>query len=146
MIYSAIVTTKSGSLNVRSGPGTSYIKTGSLPKGERVDVLMEYDLDGDGTPEWAFIGGDGKQGYVSMAYLTRVDEGATSSVTPDGATHSRAEPPQRGTEGKADGEEDDIVMRYGVWVPCENMDQAVALAAAHPGSIFAAYKPPDAGS
>ena len=81
MIYSAIVTTTSGSLNVRSGPGTKYPRTGSLPKGERVDVLMEYDLDGDGTPEWGYIGGDGKQGYVSLKYLTKDEE--TSSVTPE---------------------------------------------------------------
>ena len=41
VIYSATVTTQSGNLNVRSGPGTEYPKIGSLPKGETVDVLVE---------------------------------------------------------------------------------------------------------
>lgn len=126
VIYSAIVSTESGNLNVRSGPGTKYPKTGSLPRGETVDVLMEYDLDGDGKPEWAYVGGDGKQGYVSAQYLARIDD-APAIQAPDAP-----EPAP-----------DEIVMRYGVWVPCENMDQAVALAAAHPGAIFTAYKPPD---
>lgn len=123
VIYSAIVTTKSGSLNVRSGPGTSYIKTGSLPKGEKIDVLMEYDLDGDGVPEWAFFGGDGKQGYVSLQYLTKVEE----------------EPTQQPPEPVADPDG----LRYGVFVPCESRDAAEALKAAHPGAILTAYKPPD---
>lgn len=129
VIYSAIVTTKSGSLNVRSGPGTSYIKTGSLPKGEKIDVLMEYDLDGDGVPEWAFFGGDGKQGYVSLQYLTRVEE-PTASVTPE---------PQPEPVTDPDG------LRYGVFVPCESREAAEALQKAHPGSILSAFKPPDDG-
>ena len=142
VIYSAIVTTKSGSLNVRSGPGTSYIKTGSLPKGEKIDVLMEYDLDGDGVPEWAFFGGDGKQGYVSMQYLTKVEE-PTSSVTPEGAgtTSSGGD---AATFPKGEGD-DGSGLRYGVFVPCESREAAEALQKAHPGSILTAFKPPDDG-
>ena len=124
VIYSAIVTTKSGSLNVRSGPGTSYIKTGSLPKGEKIDILMEYDLDGDGVPEWAFFGGDGKQGYVSLQYLTKVEEEPTQQPLPEPAP-------------VPDG------LRYGVFVPCESREEAEALAKVHPGSILSAFKPPD---
>ena len=129
VIYSAIVTTKSGSLNVRSGPGTSYIKTGSLPKGEKIDVLMEYDLDGDGLPEWAFFGGDGKQGYVSLQYLTRVEDEGTPSVTPE---------PQPEPAPDPDG------LRYGVFVPCESREAAELLQKTHPGAILSAFKPPDA--
>lgn len=128
VIYSAIVTTKSGSLNIRSGPGTQYPKTGSLPKGEKVDILMEYDLDGDGKPEWAYMGGDGKQGYVSLAYLTRVEDEATASVTPE---------PQPEPVTDPDG------LRYGVFVPCESREAAENMAKAHRGAILTAFKPPD---
>ena len=129
VIYSAIVTTASGSLNVRSGPGTKYPRTGSLPKGERVDVLMEYDLDGDGTPEWAFIGGDGKQGYVSLAYLTKCDEPPA-----DPEPVPAAEPVT-----------DPDALRWAVFLPCESREAAENMAKAHPGAILTAFKPPDAG-
>ena len=132
VIYSAIVTTKSGSLNIRSGPGTQYPKTGSLPKGEKVDILMEYDLDGDGTPEWAYMGGDGKQGYVSMAYLTRVDEGSAAPATSDAAAPSAPK-----------AEADPAALRWAVYVPCASREEAEAIQAWHPGSILTAYKPPD---
>lgn len=125
VIYSAVVTTQSGSLNIRSGPGTEFARTGSFPKGETVDVLMEYDTDGDGLADWAFVGGDGKQGYVSMAFLTREDDPAP----PDAPAPVSPEP--------------DEVMRYGVFVPCASRDAAEALKAAHPGAILTAYKPPD---
>ena len=133
VIYQAIVTTSSGSLNMRSGPGTSYPVVFKLPKGTPVTVLIEYDSG------WAFVDEDGTQGYVSLKYLTKVEPAATSSVTPDGVTPSPREASPAGEKGKADGGEDEIVMRYGVWVPCGNMDQAVALAATHPGAIFTAY-------
>ena len=129
VIYSAIVTTKSGSLNVRSGPGTSYIKTGSLPKGERVDVLMEYDLDGDGVPEWAFFGGDGKQGYVSLQYLTKVEEPAA------------AQEPVPAAEPVTDPD----ALSWAVFLPCESREAAENMAKAHRGAILTAFKPPDAG-
>lgn len=125
VIYSAVVTTQSGSLNIRSGPGTEFARTGSFPKGETVDVLMEYDTDGDGLADWAFVGGDGKQGYVSMAFLTREDNPAP----PDAPAPVSPEP--------------DEVLRYGVFVPCESRDAAEALKKAHPGAILTAYKPPD---
>ena len=125
VIYSAIVTTKSGSLNIRNGPGTEFARTGSFPKGETVDVLMEYDTNGDGAPDWAFVGGDGKQGYVSMAFLTREDEPAP----PDTPAPVSPEPEE--------------ILRYGVFVPCKSRDAAEALKKAHPGAILTAYKPPD---
>lgn len=63
------VNTKSGSLNVRSGPGTSYSKSGSLPKGEIVIVLSS-------SGSWKRILFDGtKVGYVSSTYLTSASSG-----------------------------------------------------------------------
>lgn len=60
--YYATVTTSSGALNVRSGPGTNYPKIGSVLKGTVVIVKTHGD-------EWDFINSDGLQGYVSNAYL-----------------------------------------------------------------------------
>ena len=54
----------SGSLNVRSGAGTAYSKTGSLSKGKRVLVLSS-------SGGWNRILYDGtKTGYVSAQYLS----------------------------------------------------------------------------
>lgn len=58
------VTTSSGSLNVRSGPGTSYSRVGSLWKGTQVLVLSA-------SGGWSRILYHGtKLGYVSSAYLS----------------------------------------------------------------------------
>lgn len=58
------VNTGSGSLNVRSGPGTSYAKQGSLAKGETV---IELSASGG----WSRILYHGtKTGYVSAQYLS----------------------------------------------------------------------------
>ena len=65
--YNAVVTTSSGSLNMRSGPGLSYPITFKLPKGTPVTVLITYDTG------WAFVDEDGTQGYVSLKYLTRTE-------------------------------------------------------------------------
>lgn len=57
------VATQSSNLNVRSGAGTSYSKTGSLAKGETVIVLSEAS-------GWSRILYHGtKTGYVSSQYL-----------------------------------------------------------------------------
>lgn len=58
------VKTQSGNLNVRSGPGTSYAKTGTLAKGETVIVLSS-------SSGWSRILYHGtKTGYVSAQYLS----------------------------------------------------------------------------
>lgn len=62
--YQATVTTQSGRLNLRSGPGTGYPVVDKIPKGSTVTVWMEY-ADG-----WRFIDWDGEQGYCSGQYLT----------------------------------------------------------------------------
>ena len=60
----AAVSTSSGNLNVRSGPGTGYAKVSSLPKGRVVLVLSAEN-------GWSRILYDGTRiGYVSSAYLT----------------------------------------------------------------------------
>lgn len=59
----ATIKTQSGSLNVRSGPGTAYAKTGSLAKGETV---IAFSTVGG----WSHILYQGtKTGYVSAQYL-----------------------------------------------------------------------------
>lgn len=59
----ATIKTQSGSLNVRSGPGTSYTKAGSLSKGETV---IAFSTVGG----WSHILYHGtKTGYVSAQYL-----------------------------------------------------------------------------
>lgn len=58
------VQTSAGSLNVRSGPGTSYGKTGMLAKGETVIVLST-------SGGWSRVLFHGtKTGYVSAQYLS----------------------------------------------------------------------------
>ena len=58
------VHTQSGGLNVRTGPGTGYAKTGSVAKGQTVLVLS---ASGD----WSRILYNGnKTGYVSSRYLS----------------------------------------------------------------------------
>lgn len=139
VIYSATVTTNSGSLNIRSGPGTDYPVIGKLPRGEEVDILQEYDLDGDGAPDWGFMGGDGKQGYVSLRYLTR----ETPEPSPLGKVD--AEPPQEATQTieVAEEVEGEVALRWAVFVPCDSREEAEALQAARPGAILTAFKPPD---
>jgi uncharacterized protein YraI len=59
--YSAHTTTN---LNVRTGPGASYAKVGTLPVGFRVDVAGCQ-------PGWCRIHGGGVSGWVSSGYLAR---------------------------------------------------------------------------
>lgn len=66
VIYRAEVTTQSGPLNMRSGNGTEFPIIGRLPKGEIVDVMVEFPNG------WMYVDDDGDQGYVDGRYLTRV--------------------------------------------------------------------------
>lgn len=50
------------SLNVRSGPGTSYSRLGYLTKGTKIDI---YHIEGD----WVVINYQGSVGYVHKDYL-----------------------------------------------------------------------------
>ncbi|SCH07312.1 SH3 domain-containing protein [Romboutsia sp. 1001713B170207_170306_H8] len=61
-----IITTKivnTDSLNVRSGPSTSYSKLGTLSKGSKVEVISESN-------GWSKIVYNGKEAYVSSTYLS----------------------------------------------------------------------------
>lgn len=70
------VATGSGNLNVRSGPGTSYAKTASLPKGETVILLTS-------SGDWSRILYHGtKTGYVSTRYLSAGGYSAVSLAVP----------------------------------------------------------------
>ena len=84
--YRAEVTTKSGPLNIRTGPGTEYPVKARVRKGEIVDVWMEYPNG------WDFIDDDGQTGYASASYLTRIDEG--TSQPPAGGSS-----PDEGSQG-----------------------------------------------
>lgn len=60
----ATVATNTGTLNIRTGPGTNYTKTGSLPKGEQVIVLSADN-------GWSRILYHGsKTGWVNSQYLS----------------------------------------------------------------------------
>ena len=64
----------SGSLNVRTGPGTSYAKSGSLYPGNRVLVLSSAN-------GWSrILYGGTKTGYVSSQYLSTGSSGGYASV------------------------------------------------------------------
>ena len=69
----ATVTTSSGSLNIRSGAGTSYARVGSLSKGETVIVLSS----GSGWSRILYHGT--KTGYVSSLYLSASTSSGTYS-------------------------------------------------------------------
>ena len=64
--YQARVNTNSGSLNVRSGPGTEYPVVGKLEKGTIVKVMTHSD--------WDFINYGPLQGYCATRYLEPVEE------------------------------------------------------------------------
>ena len=67
------------SLNVRSGPSTSYSKLGTLSKGTKVEVLSESN-------GWSKIKYNGKEAYVSSQYLNdnNIDDSSNSNGTISG--------------------------------------------------------------
>lgn len=68
----ATLTVNATNLNVRTGPGTSYNRIGSLPNGTVVDVYAYTDNN------WAKIRYNGNIAYVSAAYLIQYRPPATS--------------------------------------------------------------------
>ena len=91
----AAVTLTYGSLNVRTGPGTSYTAQDWLPDGEQVIVLSSSD-------GWSRILYHGvKTGYVSARYLTGGNSGAISLKVPSfKQTDSRWANVKIGSSGK----------------------------------------------
>lgn len=67
------------SLNVRSGPGTSYSRVGSLTSGQVVRIVGEANAS-DGTLWYQINYGDGT-GYVSSSYITNIRD--VVDYTPD---------------------------------------------------------------
>ena len=121
--YDAVVSTSSGSLNMRSGPGTDYPVIFKLPKNTPVTVLVEYDTG------WAFVDEDGTQGYVSLKYLTRVNDPESAQDAPDapaGDLPAEAEKTQQAQTGeesaisttlrRSDGAE---IVLLGLWTVVE---------------------------
>ena len=71
-LYQAVVSTQSGALNVRDAPDGGRI--GSVPKGTTVDVLAEP------AQGWTFVRSGSLMGYVSSAYLTRIEPGTVAEA------------------------------------------------------------------
>lgn len=91
---SVTVTTQSGSLNVRSGAGTSYGKVAALSKGEVVIFLKESN-------GWSRILYHGtKTGYVSAQYLSNYYAAVSLSIPNFKQTDSRWADSIIGTSGK----------------------------------------------
>lgn len=68
VLYQAVVDTMRDPLTLRDSPGTDGRKLGVLSRGETVDVLSE-PCEG-----WLYVrSGDGRTGYASAAYLSRVE-------------------------------------------------------------------------
>lgn len=88
------VKTQAGSLNVRSGPGTSYAKTASLSKGETVILLTT-------SGGWSRVLYHGtKTGYVSAQYLASGYAPVSLSVPSFKQTDSRWADTQVALSGK----------------------------------------------
>ena len=60
--------TTTASVNFRYGPGTNYSSMGTIPSGTTMTILGD-GKDSNGTV-WFLITYNGKQGYVSSAYIT----------------------------------------------------------------------------
>lgn len=90
----AIVSTQSTVLNVRSGPGTSYSKVGTLAKGQTVVVLSSSN-------GWSRVLYSGtKTGYVSSQYLTGGQSKVSLAVPSFKQTDSRWASVKIGSSGK----------------------------------------------
>ena len=99
--YLAVVDTKSSSLNVRAKPTTDSKILFRVGKGQTVWVMEDM---GNG---WARIEDDGMQGYASFQYLKKfadIDGGGVQTPTDE----EEAQPGQG----------------WGVWIPCENEEDA----------------------
>ena len=75
VLYQAVVATQSGPLNVRDAPDGG--KIGSVAKGTVVDVLAEP------AQGWTFVRYGVLVGYVSSAYLERIDASEAVELGPE---------------------------------------------------------------
>lgn len=93
VIWAGVVTTESGRLNIRKGPGKSYEIVGSLQKGEMVDIVKEQN-------GWGQLG-DSIDGWVSLNYITRL---STEETTPKPSEPAVNNPPAEDEQGELIGE------------------------------------------
>ena len=144
--FPATVKVSSGRLNMRSGPGTEHSIVERLPNGTPLVVIAEFDTDGDGKPDWAFVDEDGVQGYVNMAYIERKPP---SQASPDS-------PPANGGQGESAEPDLPFIVEgdrpqdgggvYAVFIPCDNEEEARRYAGDIKGALVLRIdKPPDAG-
>ena len=71
------ITTKSGKLNLRSGPGTNYKRLGQYAKGKEVVLIAKTN-----SSWYEVTAPDGKRGYMSTEYLTFArTEGSSTTAT-----------------------------------------------------------------
>ena len=92
------VTTKTDPLAVRSGPGTSYSKLGTIAKGKTFSISGKAK-DSSGT-WWYTFSFNGKTGYVSSKYVTtKTSSGATEEV--------------QNATGKVNTKTDPLIVRSG---------------------------------
>lgn len=92
------INTKKDPLTVRSGPGSSYSRLGSLAKGKTFDITGKA-TDGSGVT-WYRLTYNGKTGYVSSSYVRTSSTGSSSSesttVTPTtnlkGTVNTKSDP------------------------------------------------------
>ena len=125
-MYEATVCTKSSDLNMRSGPGKAYKAFQTIPRGATVEVLIEYDNG------WDFIRWNGMTGYVSAEYL----KPGTPTIT--------VEPPDGGGVQTPTDEEEaqpaqDSAQGWGVWILCENAEEAKRYAGNVKGAIVVRF-------
>jgi N-acetylmuramoyl-L-alanine amidase len=93
-----VIATTTTTLNVRSGPGTSSLKIGSLPPGTDVEVEKEINHQGE---VWLQISFAGETAYIAGRYttLTRIplappDDTGPEDTEPDGTTPPQVDPEQ----------------------------------------------------
>lgn len=97
------VATKSSPLIIRSGPGTSYSKLGTLAKGKTFAVTGKAQ-DGAGT-WWYQFSFNGKNGYASSVYVTVKETAPAPDPTP-GDTPAP-------TKGTVATQKDPLIIRSG---------------------------------
>ena len=81
-------------LNVRSGAGTNYSKIGSLTQGTKVNVISESN-------GWSKINYNGKIGYVSSQYLSKISSNPAPETNKPGNTTPSNPTPDNNTSENA---------------------------------------------
>ena len=128
--YNAVVTVKSGRLNMRSGPGPEYPVIFKLTNGTPVLVVSEYPNG------WAFVDEDGTQGYVSLAYLTPTDRPESAQDAPEGGDGQTPAPADEAQSAQ------DSAQLWAVWIACDSEDEARRYAGNIKGAVVVRYEKP----